>query len=178
MKLTQNDIFLFQGDSITDGNRGRTPDPNHILGHGFACMVSSKLGADNLTQKPTFINRGQSGDTITKMYARWREDAVLLKPTYINILIGINDTSIFHSFDNEGNGAYKVSGGLHGVGVSVVNALSTWLEVRVWRGDKEARMTFADGVPTMDLSITKNETTHEHGTEVTFLPSPETFGQP
>jgi len=78
-------------------------------------------------------------------------------------------------FDNEGNGAYKVSGGLHGVGVSVVNALSTWLEVRVWRGDKEARMTFADGVPTMDLSVTKNETTHEHGTEVTFLPSPETF---
>ena len=78
-------------------------------------------------------------------------------------------------FDNEGNGAYKVSGGLHGVGVSVDNALSTWLEVRVWRGDKEARMTFADGVPTMDLTITKNETTHEHGTEVTFLPSPDTF---
>ena len=73
-------------------------------------------------------------------------------------------------FDNEGNGAYKVSGGLHGVGVSVVNALSTWLEVRVWRGDKEARMTFADGVPTTDLTIVKNESGHEHGTEVTFLP--------
>ena len=78
-------------------------------------------------------------------------------------------------FDNEGNGAYKVSGGLHGVGVSVVNALSTWLEVRVWRGDKEARMSFKDGVPTSDLTVVKNETTHEHGTEVTFLPSPETF---
>ena len=78
-------------------------------------------------------------------------------------------------FDNEGNGAYKVSGGLHGVGVSVVNALSTWLEVRVWRGDKEARMTFADGVPTTDLTIVKNESGIEHGTEVTFLPSPDTF---
>ena len=78
-------------------------------------------------------------------------------------------------FDNEGNGAYKVSGGLHGVGVSVVNALSTWLEVRVWRGDKEARMSFKDGVPTSDLTVVKNETTHEHGPEVTFLPSPETF---
>ncbi len=78
-------------------------------------------------------------------------------------------------FDNEGNGAYKVSGGLHGVGVSVVNALSTWLEVRVWRGDKEARMSFADGVPTNDLTIVPNETKYEHGTEVTFLPSPETF---
>ena len=38
------------------------------------------------------------------MYARWREDAILLKPTYINILIGINDTSMFFPFDNEGNG--------------------------------------------------------------------------
>ncbi len=78
-------------------------------------------------------------------------------------------------FDNEGGGAYKVSGGLHGVGVSVVNALSTWLEVRVGRGDKEAKMTFADGVPTSDLQITENKTHHEHGTEVTFLPSPDTF---
>ena len=78
-------------------------------------------------------------------------------------------------FDNEGNGAYKVSGGLHGVGVSVVNALSTWLNVRVWRGEKQAEMSFADGVPTMDLKITENKTGYEHGTEVTFLPSPETF---
>ena len=78
-------------------------------------------------------------------------------------------------FDNEGNGAYKVSGGLHGVGVSVVNALSSWLEVKVWRGDKQAEMKFADGVPTMDLKITENKTNHEHGTEVTFLPSSETF---
>ncbi len=78
-------------------------------------------------------------------------------------------------FDNEGNGAYKVSGGLHGVGVSVVNALSTWLEVKVWRGDRQAEMKFADGVPTMDLKVTENTTGREHGTEVTFLPSPDTF---
>src|SRR5574344_828226 len=78
-------------------------------------------------------------------------------------------------FDNEGNGAYKVSGGLHGVGVSVVNALSTWLEVRVWRGDKQAEMKFADGIPTGNLQITENKTHHEHGSEVTFLPSPDTF---
>ena len=78
-------------------------------------------------------------------------------------------------FDNEGGGAYKVSGGLHGVGVSVVNALSSWLEVRVWRGDKEASMTFADGVPTTDMKITENKSGIEHGTEVTFKPSPDTF---
>ena len=78
-------------------------------------------------------------------------------------------------FDNEGGGAYKVSGGLHGVGVSVVNALSSWLEVRVWRGDKEAYMSFADGVPTTDLKISENKSGIEHGTEVIFKPSPDTF---
>ena len=78
-------------------------------------------------------------------------------------------------FDNESNGAYKVSGGLHGVGVSVVNALSSWLEVKVWRGDKQAFMSFADGVPTCDVQITENKSGIEHGTEVSFLPSPDTF---
>ena len=78
-------------------------------------------------------------------------------------------------FDNESNGAYKVSGGLHGVGVSVVNALSTWLEVKVWRGDKQAFMSFADGVPTCDVQITENKSGIEHGTEVSFLPSSDTF---
>ncbi|MDR1337654.1 MAG: DNA topoisomerase (ATP-hydrolyzing) subunit B [Rickettsiales bacterium] len=78
-------------------------------------------------------------------------------------------------FDNETDGAYKVSGGLHGVGVSVVNALSTWLEVRVWRGENEATMTFADGIPSSDLKIVKNTSGREHGTSVTFLPSPNTF---
>ncbi|MDR1696803.1 MAG: DNA gyrase subunit B [Rickettsiales bacterium] len=78
-------------------------------------------------------------------------------------------------FDNETSGAYKVSGGLHGVGVSVVNALSSWLEVRVWRGNKEVMMKFADGVPTTDLICVSDNAPTEHGTEVTFLPSPQTF---
>lgn len=78
-------------------------------------------------------------------------------------------------FDNEGNGAYKVSGGLHGVGVSVVNALSTWLELRIWRDGKEVKMTFADGVPTSDLQVINENAGEAHGTEITFLPSPTTF---
>ncbi|MBN1325023.1 MAG: DNA topoisomerase (ATP-hydrolyzing) subunit B [Alphaproteobacteria bacterium] len=78
-------------------------------------------------------------------------------------------------FDNEGSGAYKVSGGLHGVGVSVVNALSTWLELRIWRGDEEANMSFTEGVPNDNIKITKNNSGRAHGTEVTFLPSPTTF---
>ena len=78
-------------------------------------------------------------------------------------------------FDNENNGAYKVSGGLHGVGVSVVNALSTWLELRVWRDGKEAEMMFADGAPSKELKIVSENAGDRHGTEVTFLPSPSTF---
>jgi DNA gyrase subunit B len=78
-------------------------------------------------------------------------------------------------FDNEGSGAYKVSGGLHGVGVSVVNALSSWLELRVWRDGQEAAMSFADGAPTSDLKVTPFADKSRHGTEVTFLPSPTTF---
>ncbi len=78
-------------------------------------------------------------------------------------------------FDNEGSGAYKVSGGLHGVGVSVVNALSEWLDVRVWRGDKQASMSFADGAPTKNIEVVENKTSIEHGTEVVFKPSADTF---
>jgi DNA gyrase subunit B len=78
-------------------------------------------------------------------------------------------------FDNETSGAYKVSGGLHGVGVSVVNALSTWLEVRVWRNGEEAVMNFADGAPTGPIKISPYPDALRHGTEVTFLPSPSTF---
>ncbi len=78
-------------------------------------------------------------------------------------------------FDNEGDGAYKVSGGLHGVGVSVVNALSTWLELTIWRDGKIAKMSFAEGAPQNEIDIQNDTTNHERGTEITFLPSPNTF---
>ena len=71
--------------------------------------------------------------------------------------------------------AYKVSGGLHGVGVSVVNALSDWLEVRVWRDGREWFMRFEDGgrvaVPLTDCGPAKGR----RGTQVTFQPSIEVF---
>ncbi len=104
IQLTSQDVVLFQGDSITDGNRGRNEDPNHILGHGFACMVSAHLGVENLESHPKFINRGQSGDGILQMYARWRKDAILLKPTMINILVGINDCGLSIPYDENGHG--------------------------------------------------------------------------
>ena len=79
-----------------------------------------------------------------------------------------------HSGGKFDNNSYKVSGGLHGVGVSVVNALSTWLKLRIWREGKEHIATFANGNVTEHLKVVA-DAPGRHGTEVTFLPSPETF---
>jgi len=68
---------------------------------------------------------------------------------------------------------YKVSGGLHGVGVSVVNGLSEWLELRVWRNGSEHFMRFIDGEPEQPLAVTG--ASERTGTEVKFLPSSAIF---
>lgn len=85
--------ILFQGDSITDGNRGRSPDPNHILGHGYVFIVAAKYGAAFAGQNLTFLNRGSSGNTVLDLAKRWQVDTLDLKPDLLSILIGINDTS-------------------------------------------------------------------------------------
>ncbi|MCJ2085630.1 DNA topoisomerase (ATP-hydrolyzing) subunit B [Methylobacterium sp. E-005] len=70
--------------------------------------------------------------------------------------------------------SYKVSGGLHGVGVSVVNALSSWLKLRIWRNDSEHAMEFRHGDAVAPLEVV-GPGNGRRGTEVTFLPSTDTF---
>ena len=71
--------------------------------------------------------------------------------------------------------SYKVSGGLHGVGAAVVNALSEQLDLHIWRNGKEHFLRFRHGEPEDDLEVVGDAPPGKHGTEVTFLPSTETF---
>ena len=93
IRLNENDTLLFIGDSITHGGRLPSMDLNHIMGHGFAEMVASRLGAENLERMPRFINKGISGETSVAIAARWEADALAYAPTVINLLAGANDVN-------------------------------------------------------------------------------------
>lgn len=83
--------ILFQGDSITDGNRGRSADPNHILGHGYVFIIAARHGAAFPEAKLDFMNRGVSGNTVLDLEKRWLQDTLDLKPDLLSVLIGVND---------------------------------------------------------------------------------------
>lgn len=85
--------ILFQGDSITDGNRGRNSDPNHILGHGYQFIIAARFGSRLAERDLTFLNRGISGNTVLDLEKRWREDTIELRPDILSVLIGVNDNS-------------------------------------------------------------------------------------
>lgn len=91
--------ILFQGDSITDGGRGRNSDPNHVLGHSYAYLVAARYGALYPERHLAFFNRGVSGNKVPDLHSRWQTDTIDLKPTVVSILIGVND--IWHPL-NEG----------------------------------------------------------------------------
>ena len=81
--------------------------------------------------------------------------------------------TVLHAGGKFGGSGYKVSGGLHGVGASVVNALSSWLEVEVFHGGSIYKQEFRRGVPVGDLSVVGS--TSERGTKIKFKADPEIF---
>ena len=83
--------------------------------------------------------------------------------------------TILHAGGKFGNGGYKVSGGLHGVGASVVNALSEWLEVQVYKDGNIYQQRYERGKVTYPLKIVGKCGPEQHGTRVTFLPDKEIF---
>ena len=94
--------ILFQGDSITDARRDREgingygPD----MGCGYAALIAGKLLAANLDREFSCFNRGISGNRVVDLYARWKVDALNLKPDLLSVLIGVNDSWHEFAFEN------------------------------------------------------------------------------
>jgi lysophospholipase L1-like esterase len=97
--VKESHTILFQGDSITDGNRTRSNDWNHVMGHGYQFIIASKLWYDLPNKGLHFFNRGISGNNVRDLTARWKDDTLALKPDVLSILIGINDTERFFRGD-------------------------------------------------------------------------------
>lgn len=95
--LAANDLILFQGDSITECGRDKSAtEPNVGLGCGYAAIAAGMLLALNPRMHLRFLNRGEGGNRITHLLARWKADCLNLKPNVVSILIGVND--IWHEF--------------------------------------------------------------------------------
>ncbi|HEX8348615.1 MAG TPA: SGNH/GDSL hydrolase family protein, partial [Hymenobacter sp.] len=74
-------------------NRGRSTDPNHVMGHGYAFSIASRIGAAFPDKNLRFFNRGISGNKITDLAQRWQTDTLALHPDVLSILVGVNDAA-------------------------------------------------------------------------------------
>ena len=114
-----------------------------------------------------------------------KDNSITVEDDGRGIPIGINQKTgrpavevvftVLHAGGKFGGGGYKVSGGLHGVGASVVNALSNWLEVQVFNGGNVYQQRYERGHICYDLKIVDNCPTEKHGSRVTFLPDDTIF---
>ena len=92
--LPQGAVIVFQGDSITDSGRKKdvsAANDNKALGTGYAAMLAGLLIADHPELGLQIHNRGISGNKVPDLAARWKADAIDLKPSLLSILVGIND---------------------------------------------------------------------------------------
>lgn len=97
MQLQPQDTLLFIGDSITDTGRERPVGQKNGLGDGYVRLVNSMLGANHPDTPIRVLNTGISGNRVTNLDARWKEDVIDLKPDWLSIMIGIND--VWRQFD-------------------------------------------------------------------------------
>lgn len=88
--IEDNALVLFQGDSITDAGRNYA-DPAD-LGTGYAMLVAAWFSAAYPEKRVRFLNRGISGNRVRDLRQRWQRDCLDLRPTWVSILIGVNDT--------------------------------------------------------------------------------------
>ena len=96
--IEENAVVLFQGDSITDAGRSREDDVG--LGGGYANMAAAWFSAIHPGRGVRFLNRGISGNRVGDLQARLQEDCIGLKPTWVSIMVGINDVGRRYSANN------------------------------------------------------------------------------
>ncbi len=108
VRISKNDVILFQGDSITDMGRNRKrkgANDNSGLGPGYTFVAASELLLKHPDKNLKIYNRGISGNVVPQLIERWQEDCIDLKPDILSILIGVND--YWHTLNGSYNGTAK-----------------------------------------------------------------------